>query len=72
MMTVHSTTDLFFAAFLKFKGFELKDFEVIAKGRGRYKFKISKEDYKQMKLEFIASDISKIKQNMEEIKDLLY
>lgn len=71
-MTVHTTTDLFFAAFLKFKGFEIYDFEVISKGRGRYKFNISKEDYKQMKLEFISSDISKIKQIMEEIKDLLY
>ena len=71
-MKVHSTTDLFFAAFLKFKGFEIEDYEVISKGKGRYKFRISPDDYKKMKLEFVSSDISKIKQIIEEIKDLLY
>lgn len=71
-MKTHSTTDLFFAAFLKLNGFGIADFEVISKGRGRYKFNISSEDYKRMKLDFISSDISKVKQIMEEIKDLLY
>lgn len=66
------TTDIWFAAFLKFKGYELSNYEVITRGKGRYKFKISSEDYKKEKLEFIKSDISKIKQVMEEIKDLLY
>lgn len=66
------TTDIWFAAFLKFKGYELANYEVITRGKGRYKFKISSEDYKKEKLEFIKSDISKIKQVMEEIKDLLY
>ena len=67
-----ATTDLFFAAFLKLKGYELKDFELVAKGKGKFRFVISREDYKNMKLEFVNSDISKIKQNIEEIKDLLY
>jgi hypothetical protein len=66
------TTDLFFAAFLKMKGYELQDFEVISKGRGKFKFKISDEDYKKMKLEFLKSDISRLKQIIEELKDLVW
>lgn len=66
------TTDIWFAAFLKFKCYELSDYAVISRGKGKYKFKISSEDYKREKLEFIKHDISKIKQVMEEIKDLLY
>jgi len=66
------TTDLFFAAFLKLNGYEIEDFEVVARGKGRYKFKISQEEYKQKKLEFVRSDTSKIKQIIEELKDLVY
>lgn len=66
------TTDLFFAAYLKLKGFELSDYTVLSRGKGRYIFNISEEDYKKQKLEFSNSDISKIKQNCESLKDLLY
>ena len=66
------TTDIWFAAFLKFKGYVLEDYTVIARGKGKYKFTISKEDYKKAKMEFINSESSKIKQIMEELKDLLY
>ncbi len=66
------TTDLFFAAFLKLKGYALEDFDVISKGKGKFKFKISTEDYKKMKLEFLHSDISMLKQIIEELKDLVW
>ena len=66
------TTDIWFAAFLKFNGYSLSDYTVISRGKGRYKFDISKEDYKKAKLEFLSSESSKIKQIMEELKDLLY
>lgn len=66
------TSDLFFAAFLKLKGYEIEDFQVIAKGKGRYKFKMSPEEYKQMKLEFVRGDLSKVKQIIEELKDLVW
>lgn len=66
------TTDIWFAGFLKFKGYKLFDFKVVAKGKGIYYFEISEDNYKKEKIEFINSEISKIKQVMEEIKDLLY
>lgn len=66
------TTDLFFAAFLKFKGYEISDYQVLSRGKAKYKFDISDDEYKKLKLEFIKSDISKIKQIMEELKDLAY
>lgn len=66
------TTDIWFAAFLKHRGFAIIDYYVLGKGRGKYKFDISSEEYKKQKMLFINSEISKIKQNMEEIKDLLY
>jgi hypothetical protein len=66
------TTDIWFASFLKLKGYKLVDFTLIGKGKGKYKFDISSVDWKKEKMEFIVSDISKIKQHMEELKDLLY
>lgn len=66
------TTDLWFAAFLKLKGYKIKDFIVISRGKGQYEFIISEELWKKEKLEFIQSDISRVKQIMEQLKDLLY
>jgi hypothetical protein len=66
------TSDIFFAAFLRLKGYAVKDFEVISRGRGRFIFDISENDWKQRKLEFLQSDINKIKLHQEELKDLLY
>ena len=69
---MNTTTDLWFASFLKLKGYELSNFEIISKGKGRYIFKISVEDWKKMKMEFISNDISKLKQIMQELKDLVF
>ena len=71
-MNIKNTTDLFFAAYLKVKGFTLVDYTLLSRGKGKFFFDISDEDYKKNKLDFIASDISKIKQSIEELKDLLY
>jgi len=69
---VKPTTDIWFGAFLKFKGYLLHDFEVIRPRRVKYFFEISDEDYKAMKLEFLAHDMSKLKQIMEELKDVSF
>jgi hypothetical protein len=66
------TTDIWFASFLKFKEYSLIDYEVIARGKAKYHFDISDEDWKKMKLEYLNSDLSKLKQIMEEIKDLAF
>lgn len=69
---MNSTTDLWFAAFLKLKGIELHTFEVLSRGKGKYTFAISNEDWKKMKMDFMRHDISRLKQIMQELKDLLY
>jgi len=66
------TSDIFFAAFLRLKGYSVKDFEVISRGRGKFIFDISEDEWKACKLEFMKSDINKIKLHQEELKDLLY
>lgn len=66
------TSDLWFTAFLRLKGFEVKDFEVVSKHKGRYHFDITDEEWKKLKFEFVNHDASKIKQFFSELRDLLY
>jgi len=66
------TTDLWFASFLKLKGIKLIDFEILSRGKGKFCFEISDEQWKLLRLEFMNSEISKTKQIMSELKDLLY
>jgi len=65
-------TDLWFASYLRSKGFELVDFELKHRGKGIYIFEISDEEYKKLRIEFFKSEVSKVKQIMEELKDLVY
>jgi len=68
-----STTDIWFASFLiELRGYKLHDYHVIARGRGRFNFKISDEDWKREKMLFMQSDVSKLKQGQEKLKDLLF
>ena len=64
-------TDLWFAAYLKMKGYILCDYEITGPHRARFVFDISDEDYKKERMAFFKSDISKIKQITEELKDLV-
>lgn len=65
-------TDLWFASYLKCKGYELVDFELLHRGKGVYIFDIEEEEYKKMRIEFFKSDISKIKQIQESLKDMAF
>ena len=67
-----TVTDLWFAAYLKSRGYILKDFTVIQRGKGSYIFEISDEEYKKVKLDYFNSELSKVKQIMEELKDLVF
>ena len=67
---VNKTRDLWFGAFLKFKGYKVSDFTLLNK-RGEFWFDISNEDWKKLKLEFDNSDISKMKWMLESLKDLI-
>lgn len=66
------TTDLFFMAFLIHKGYEIKKYEVIGKGKISCQFDITDENWKLLKLEFNNSEASKLKQTIEQLKDLAY
>jgi len=72
MENTKKITDLWFATFLRMKGFELADFELIHRGKGVYIFDIDDETYRKLRLEFFKSDISKAKQTMESLKDMAY
>lgn len=66
------TKDLWLASFLISKGKTLSKFEVLAPGKAKFFFELTREEYDMMKLLFFQSEISKIKQIIEELKDLAY
>jgi len=66
------TTDIWFASYLKFKGFELSGWEVLHRGKGKYKFDISEEEWRRIKLEFMSSETNSIKAFHLSLKDLTY
>jgi hypothetical protein len=66
------TTDIWFAAYLRYKGYEITDFEVMHRGKGKYIFSISEEDWKKLKLEFSKSETNAIKSFHLSLKDMTY
>jgi 5,10-methylene-tetrahydrofolate dehydrogenase/methenyl tetrahydrofolate cyclohydrolase len=66
------TRDLWIAAFMINEGEKLVKFEVISRGKAKFYFNITDERYNELKLKFFQHDLSKIKQTMEELKDLAY
>jgi len=67
------TTDIWFATYIiEVKGIQLEDYIVLSRGKGKFKFNIDQEKLKQLKLDFINSETSKVKQGQERLKDLLY
>jgi len=68
-----ATTDIWFATYIvEVKQIPLADYEVVSRGKGRFKFDITTEKLKALKLAFINSETSKVKQGQERLKDLLY
>jgi len=65
-------TDLWFAAFLKIKGYKLSNFEAVGPKKIRFFFEISEEDYKKERVAFFKSEYSQYKQVIEELKDLVF
>ena len=66
------TTDIWFASYLVSLGHEIKDFEVLGRHKGRYKFDLPDEDWKKLKLSYIQSEAKKIEELHKQLKDLLY
>lgn len=66
------TRDLWIASFLIDHGKELNSFEVISHGRAKFKFDLTREEYEALKLLYHQSQVSKIKQIQQHLKDLSY
>lgn len=69
---MQNSTDLWFCAFLMSRGFEVKKYDVIFRGKARFYFDISEDDWKKYKLEFNNSDLVKYKMLIDQLKDLSY
>lgn len=67
-----STTDIWFITFLKMEGYEIANYEVLAKNKGIFYFEISNAKWKELKLKCDKSLISTIKTTQLTIKDLLH
>jgi len=67
-----SGTDLWFSAFLMSKDIKIAKYEVISRGKGRYFFDITDDEWTKYKLEFNNSGLIKYKTLIEQLKDLLY
>lgn len=67
------TTDIWFATYIiEVKNIPLSDYAVLSRGKGKFIFDITSEELKKLKLDFINSETSKVKQGQERLKDLLY
>lgn len=71
-MPKQATTDIWFTAYLLFKGHEIKEYQVIKRGKGQYNFEIENEEWRKLKLEFSKSEFCSCKELIAKIKDLTY
>lgn len=66
------TTDLWFSAFLIMRGYKLETFRKINPRKVSYHFGIDKDKWNIERLAFLNSEHSKMKQAIEELKDLAW
>lgn len=67
-----SSTDIWFSSFLILNGHEVVRFEINEKKKGVFFFKVSQEEWIDLKLKFNRSEISQVKYIHTSLKDLLY
>lgn len=67
-----STTDLWFSAYLISQGHEVSKFDVLNRGKGKYYFNLTDEQWKDYKLKFNNSESAKLKMIMDQLKDLTF
>ena len=64
------TRDLWFASFLVDKGFNVEDIKIIDERRSEFGFNIDNDQWRNFKLDFVNSHESRIKYNIEKLKDM--
>lgn len=72
MNEMQSTTDIWFSAFLLYKGLEVVKRDKLNRGRARFYFNLSDKDWESLKLEFNHSEFIKFKALVNQVKDLGY
>lgn len=65
-----TTTDVSFAAYLRFRGIPLAGFIAKSKLQLVYQFQLSDEDWKTYKVMYNNSDISRHQSEMDRLKEL--
>jgi len=72
MKDLQQTTDIWFSAFLLYKGLEVAKRDTLGRGKVRLYFKLSSKDWDDLKLEFNHSEFIKFKALVNQVKDLGY
>ena len=67
-----STTDIWFASFLRLNGHKVTNYEIISKNKGKFIFNLCEDSWKELRLKFDSSEISDIKLHQIALKDLLH
>ncbi len=68
----NSTTDIWFTAFLMYKGLKIAKYEKIGHKKGKYYFDLTSDEWNNLKLEFNNSELIKFKGLVEQVKDLVH
>lgn len=66
------TTDIWFGMFLLQEGHTVEDYAVVKKGKGRYYFDLTEQEWKDAKIAFSKSGINELKMHNMTLKDFLY
>lgn len=68
---MNKTKDLWFCSFLRIKGYSITDYTK-DNNKVEFVFDIDNEQWKQLKIEFNSSEMSKVKWEIEKIKDMIF
>jgi len=66
------TKNIKFVAYLRFKGYEISKVERIARGKARYHFELTENEWLHLKLQFDKSQECKYAQCLDAVVDLAH
>lgn len=66
-------TDIWFASYLiEFKQIPLSKYKVLGKNKLGFYFELDDTQWSTLRLEYVSSDLSRLRQTQDRLKDLLY
>lgn len=69
---MQETKNIKLVAYLRFKGIHADKIDIIARGKAKYSFKMTDEEWKAIKQEFDRSDFIRYAACMDAVVDLAY